>query len=211
VTTQVPEWEAEISGDAMGDPFATSIDEETAQAAFEQSTDIGTESLKAPPRGTKAKLYERKVNKFFSKFTRATLGSPNAIPDSATVIKYGPDVAEKAGDLAARDEGKWLATAIDYFDGTADNPTLAFVAAALPMFLQLLRNHEPIEVKETGIKIPFTKKRIPVHFHWEMPTFWRNLTQAPDVIANEVFTHPEIQKEIKKQGLRVANANSRRH
>lgn len=197
---------------ALGDPFEPAITEESARAAFDPSRDISTDSLKVAPRGTKAKQYERKLNKIFARLTRATMSNQKTIPDSATIIKYGPDVAEKAGDLAATDQGKWLATVLDYLDGNVtSNPSLELFAVAVPMALQLFRNHEPIEVKAKGkgLKIPFTKRVIPLHFRFEMPTIWRNFTQAPEIVTQEVFTHPAITAEMERQGLRIATNGKR--
>jgi hypothetical protein len=167
-------------------------------------------------RGPVAKKYEKKVKTVLNVVFRQTVARESTVPDAAAILMYGPQFAEKAGDLANKDPR--ARRAIDMLTEGSDNVYLAFGIAAVPLVLQLWRNHEEIlnpkgaveavresrkrakEREPKRIRIPFTKRQIEFRFQFKLPSL-RNLTNEPDALAAHVFSNPDIILAMQKAGI----------
>jgi len=181
-------------------------DEKTAGSFL--VTDDGTadaDFLKAPPRPRGALVYEKKIKKSLFAWMHIAIHNPETAPDAAAIIKLGQDVAEKGGDLAATNKN--FARAVEFLDGGVSNPSLAFVAAAGVLVLQILRNHEPVAETppKRSLRIPFTKRRIGLRFNIKLGRL-RAVTQDPPQLTHGVFDNPDVQaKLLKYHGIRLVS------
>lgn len=157
--------------------------------------------ISRPSRPRGAKTYEKKVTSILNVALRSTINNEKSRPDAAAIIMYGPHLSEKAGDLAAQD--KRVARAIDWLTEGTENPYAAVFAAAAPLILQVIRNHEPqLEVKPRGLKIPFTKGKRFLNFKFGVKLGrLRPITNDPDAMTNHVFTNPDIIRKLVEQGI----------
>jgi hypothetical protein len=169
-----------------------------------------------------AKQYEKKLRKVFGGLFRAAVANEATLPDAATILLHGPELAEKAGDLANVD--KRVRRGIDMLTEGVENPYLAFAFAAAPLAIQLYRNHQEqinpklvaqafkarrevlanapaAEMTGREIKIPFTKKTIRVRFRLSIPAV-DTFTNDPQAMAEYVFTRPDIVSAMADQGIR---------
>lgn len=146
-----------------------------------------------------AEQYEKKARNLFRFAFLNAVRHPATVPDAATVLMYGPDVAEAFGDLAA--ENEWVKRAIDMMNETTDNAALAMFIATVPFIMQLIRNHEPaVEAEPKGIRIPFIKRTVRIKFNLKLKRF-RAMTHEPAAITNYVFANPKVQEKLVKQGI----------
>jgi hypothetical protein len=158
--------------------------------------------LKTGKRKPYAVQYQNKVKEILTTTWKILITNPPTVPDAAAIIMHGSDLSRAAGDWAASDAR--VRKAIDFIAGGTENPALAFAAAALPMALQMLRNHEPsAEVEPRRIRIPFTKKHLRIKFRIKLGKKLRNLTNDPRAFTAHVLSNPEIQAELLKQGIKV--------
>lgn len=162
-------------------------------------------------RSAKAKAYEAQVNAIVSAWFKASVGKPGMVADAAALSLYGPNLAEKTGDLAAHDPriGKF----IDALNGGVENPYLAMIAAALPLALQLIRNHEPIlEPNPRTFRIPFSKtKKNPNGRSLGIKKFgiklgvFRHQTDDPERLYKYVFEESSAMRAaMEQQGITIA-------
>jgi hypothetical protein len=93
----------------------------------------------------KARTYERRVQSMMKAGMIASLNN-RQFPDAATFLKHGPGFAKAAGNLASEDAR--AAQVIDMLTAP-DSPYVMFALVALPLFGQLVRNHQP-ELIEAG-------------------------------------------------------------
>lgn len=96
-----------------------------------------SEFIKLKP-NSRAKTYERKTASMMKAGLVMSLNS-HQYPDAATFLKHGPGFATAAGNLAAEDPR--AAKIIDMLTAP-DSPYVMFALAAMPLFSQLVRNHE---------------------------------------------------------------------
>lgn len=183
----------------------TDVDEPQSPPEDFDSPDASVLGRPKPPRGALA--YQKKARSLVSLATKLTLGNPRTLPDSAALVMYGPDLADKAGLLAVHDAN--FARAIDMLTEGAENPYLAMTMAAAPLVFQLIRNHEPImEPQSRGLPLPFLKdaggqpRRLRIKFGVKLGMF-RNLTHAPDLLTTHVFNDPNIQAALIAQGVNL--------
>jgi len=157
--------------------------------------------LEKPKRKPNALQYEKKVNKVFGVATRVLIGRGN-LPDAATLLMYGPDVAESWGDLAA--ENDKIARMLSASEQVTDNAVLAAVMATLPLVTQIARNHEPtLEPARREFTIPILKRSVKLPKIGVRLGIFRNVSDDPDALANYVFNHPKIRKTMEKHGIHV--------
>lgn len=163
-------------------------------------------------RTRRAQQYEAQVNQLVSAWFKGSVSKPGFVADAAALSLYGPNFAEKAGDLA--DHDKNVARFIDALNGdVVSNPYLALVAASLPLALQIIRNHEPVlEPKARLFRIPFSKSK--KHPEGRSLNFkklgirlglLRHQTDSPERIYRYVFVdNPLMRKAMEEQGITVA-------
>lgn len=167
-------------------------------------------------RSPTAKTYERKTRKVLNAVFRQAVVHESTVPDAAAIIMYGPQFAEKLGDLAAHDVR--VRRGIDMITEGSENPYLAFAVAAFPLVTQVWRNHEE-SLSPTGavqaikqsrarakekptrqIKIPFTKRFLRIRFRLSFAGL-RNMTNDPNALASYVFSNQEILDSMAKAGI----------
>jgi hypothetical protein len=156
----------------------------------------------APKRSRTAKQYENKVADILRTAMRVTITSEKTVTDAAAILTYADGVAEKAGDLADQDER--VAKAIDFINGGTENPYLNLAMAALPLVLQLVRNHEPDTVAEVKKEFKlFGRWTIKVPFRFRLRNkVLRGLTAEPKMLYDATFV-PEVKAALAKQGINV--------
>lgn len=190
---------------------APNIPDDAASLADEPYDSPDTGIITQRQRPQKAKTYERKVKSVLSAAFKVTASHPATVPDAAAILMYGPNLAEKAGDLAA-DEA-WAARAIDFLTEGAENSKLAFASAAGIFALQILRNHEPSlqpNPDRKGFKIPFARgRRMKLKFGIKLGRV-RELTHEPTALSDYVFSNPAVMAALKKQGINVQPPKNRR-
>lgn len=162
--------------------------------------------IKKPRRDRNAAAYEKKVKNLLNAGMRLTIQNPATIPDAAALIMYGGELSRTMGDLAAKDP--WVRRSIDFISGGADNPYLAVIAAATPLVLQLLRNHEPVaEMPVRRIRIPFTKRELRIKFRIKLGKL-RNLSNDPQQFTAHVLSNADVQAELQRQGILIGEQQS---
>lgn len=203
---------------------------ENGQAHTEESTDW-SQLFSAPdlsqfvrkPKTEVSREYERKTQALL-KAGLVTAVNAQQFPDAAAFLYHGPGIAAAAGTLAEADER--ARRAIDLITSPA-NPYAMFLMSALPLFAQLMRNHET-EIKQTRetrraqrkarkagdlpppdaqarIKLPFGRS-IPVRFRFKFSASkllsgFRTQTQPPEKLAYMVFADEKVVNELRKQGI----------
>lgn len=161
-------------------------------------------------RSTKAVHYEKKIGNLFNGAFRILVSHPATVGDGAAIMMHGPEIAEKAGDLAA--QNTQFARAIDMLTEGSENPYFNLLAATAPLVIQMVRNHENAKpstvVRE--IRIPFTKKMVKLRFKFrlpKMPPQVRNLSHDPETLKQHVFTDAAVAAMLKREGINVAWRN----
>lgn len=153
----------------------------------------------------RARKYRKSVANALGYLWRPLLGSPTTLPDGAAILAYGPDIAREAGKLA--DQDARARKVIDFVTEGTDNGYVALFAAALPLAIQLLRNHEDaIKPEVRGIRIPRTKIQLKVRFGIKLGRI-RNLSYDPGYMANRVLSDEKLIAALAKQGLKIAWSN----
>jgi len=159
-----------------------------------------------------AQDYEAKIASALHTAMKSTAESEATVADAAAIIRYGPKLAEKAGDLANHDPR--VRKAIDLITAP-DNPYLAMAMAAIPLVVQIARNHETkadTEVSSRELRIPFLKskknpegRKFRLRFGIRVRNKWlRSMTEDPRILARDVFSDPEIKKALEDRDIRVA-------
>lgn len=155
----------------------------------------------------RAKRYRLKTKHGLNFLMRILVQHPGTVPDAAAVIHHGPAVAKAVGHLADTDER--ARKIIDFIteDGI-DNPYVLTMFTLLPMLFQVMRNHEQqldnMSARGFRIRIPFTKRYIPVRFKFRIRVVGRNMTEAPDFLTAHVFGNPAVRDALDKQDIKVA-------
>ncbi len=156
----------------------------------------------------KAKEYETKTLKLLNSAMRVTADDPRTVADAAILILKGKPFAAAMGTLA--EEDKRAAKMVDFFTEGTSNPYAAVFAAAAPILLQVVRNHEPVlEPQHRGFHIPFTKRTIKFRFGIKLGKI-RALTHEPRVVESWVFDNPEVKARMEKLEITVARTNGRK-
>ena len=196
------------------------LPEEEAQriaAEVEDQYDIPeSEFVQSVTRGRIAKQYEKKIKTVLNTLFRQTVAHQAAVPDAAAILMYGPQFAEKWGDLAETD--KRIRRGIDAIVEGAENPYIAAAMATMPLFLQIYRNHEEAlspkgaveAIKQSRarakertprrIRIPFTKRYMEFRFRFRLPAV-QNMTNDPEQLAAYVFNNADIIEALKRAGI----------
>lgn len=218
--TAIGDWELEdtpVNGDAHVDWANIPVDESAPMTAAQfidapappPDTD-GAESnydepdpgfIKTGRRKPYAAAYQRKVHGALHRGMRYTLSNHATVPDGAALIQYGPAFEHAMGDWAVED--KRVAKAIDFITGGTTTPAMAVIAAAVPLVLQVIRNHEPeAEVTKKPLKIWRWTLPIKVKFRIKLKRL-RPMTHEPQAFTNWVLGNPDIMETLKKQGIVV--------
>jgi len=168
--------------------------------------DVDASMLEPRKRTPTARKYERKVAGVFSIAVKVTAAQQSTLADSAALLLHGPDISQKMGDLAA--DNARVARIIDMITDQTENPATAVIMASAPLILQLIRNHEPVVEKEHAKparqwKIPLTKKVVRFRVGIKLGKRLKNMTNEPVALQRHVFSNPEIQAALKKQGINV--------
>ncbi len=199
-----------ITDDADSEFDPEFLESEDPAPAADETLEYDTPSDKIggkKRRSTKAISYERKIQNVFSSAFRVLVAHPTTVSDGAAVMMHGPDIAEKAGDLAAHD--KRIARAIDMLTEGTENPYLNLLAASAPLVIQVMRNHE--NAKPSAVlrefRIPFTKKTFKLRLRFRLPKMpppVRNLSNDPEALNRHVFTDDKVSAMLKREGINVA-------
>src|SRR5271170_508324 len=173
-----------------------------------------------------AKAYERKVQSGLKSVFYGALKS-GQLPDAATILYYGPNLAQAAGDLADKDER--IARGIDMLTAP-DNPYVAFILAGVAIVGQLARNHEevlasiPASVKEgrrerkarkaadaekprKQIELRIFGRTLKVGVKFRLRAFrkvgvmFKLRSHEPAQLVNEVFSDEKLLKTLSKEGI----------
>lgn len=146
--------------------------------------------------------YQKKASNLLTFATILSVQRPNYVADGAAIVMTGKKLAVATGDLAAEDER--VAGFLDMLDEGIQNPYLAFMIAAAPLAMQLVRNHEPmLEPKPRKIGFWKFKVKIPIHLGLKLGIL-RNATAAPDQLLEHVFTDPKVVKKFQEMEVPVA-------
>lgn len=178
----------------------------------EPSTEILDDSAEKPrsefledtkKRSKRAERYEEKIKGFFQTGFAITAKNHHTQPDAAALVMYGPTICEKWGDLADADPR--VRKGIDFLTEGTENPYLAAAVTTLPLVMQLMRNHEKdLEVKQRGIRVPFTQRRFGFKFGVKLGFLHRTPgTVEPEFLTKHVFTDPDIQEKLAKLGIKA--------
>jgi hypothetical protein len=201
-------------------------DEEGARIAAEMGEEYDEPApgfVQSSTRGLVAKRYEKKIKTVLNVIFRQTVAHPAAVPDAAAILMYGPNFAEKWGDLAAHDAR--VRRGVDMILEGAENPYLAAGMASLSLVLQVYRNHEEAlspkgaveAIRKTRadakqrepkrLRIPFTKRYLEFRFRLRVPAV-QNMTNDPQQLAAYVFNNPDIIAAMRKAGIEtIGGAN----
>ncbi len=186
--------------------------------------DIG-EFIKRPKTAT-AREYEHKAESALNAVMRFCAQNPKTVPDAAAIIAYGDNFAAAVGEVA--EINAKTRKMIDLIL-TPESPWLALAIAGIPMFTQIMRNHQTsleqvprqfgnreqrkaakAERKAQRASQPkFTVKmfgreigiRVPIRPNLK---FFVSQTVEPDALANAVFSNEQVVKALKKRGIDVA-------
>lgn len=164
----------------------------------------------------KARLYRQKIESGLKVVARARFqaNTPSGDADCAAVFAFGPSFATNLGNLADADEK--AARAIDLIT-SPDSPYLMFAVSAIPLISQLMRNHEgdaqairagwrnrkaksKAEKPKLTLKLGRFNLRIPMPVRINLTGYLRTQALDPQALSNAVFSNPDIQKAINKQG-----------
>ena len=175
------------------------------EAQQENVTDRATEfATDIPKRSRKAKEYENKTADILRFAMQMTVTSERTVTDAAALLTYGAQVAEKVGDLAEQDPR--VARMIDFINGGTENAYLNVAMVAMPLVLQVIRNHEPekITAETTKTFTLFKRWTIKIPFRIKLRNkFFRNLTHEPKELYTATFV-PEVVQALQAQGVNVA-------
>jgi hypothetical protein len=168
----------------------------------------------------RAKEYRDKVNSVLNTALQFRLGSPNGLADVSAILQRGPAAALRAGALA--DESKEFRKALDVITAP-DNPAVMFALTAIPLVMQILRNHEgemaqardaraakkkltPDErkaAKQARPRVEFKALgrtwKLPFAFKFKMGNALRMNTVPPDYLVSTVIGDPKIRAELTKR------------
>jgi len=220
--TRIGDWEIDddtsVNGDAHVDWADIPVDESAPMTgaqfidtpAVSQPDPAGAEPeydypdpqfVKAARRRPHAAAYQSKVHTVLHMGMQYTLSNHATVPDGAALIQYGPAFEHAMGDWAAED--KRVAKAIDFIAGGTTTPAMAAVMAAIPLVLQVIRNHEPeAEVSKKSLKIWRWTLPIKVKFRIKLKRL-RPMTNDPEAFTNHVLGNAKIREMLEKQGILV--------
>lgn len=151
-----------------------------------------------------AKEYERKIGSFVGELFNTTVGNEATVADSAAFILYGGQFARAWGNLADKDVN--VRKAVDWITAPSTNPYALAVVATLPLVLQIVRNHEDVEL-ERPLKFRFFRKEFKFHIKWGLRIrnrFFRSRTKDPESLVRQVYSDPDIIEQMKAEGIEPA-------
>lgn len=170
---------------------------------------VDPDIIKKQRRANGAKGYEDKVTDILKMGVTLTAGHPATVVDAAAILMHADNVSYTLGDLAVTDPH--TATVINFLHGGTGNPATAAVMAAMPMVLQILRNHEPSIETSSKFSVPFTRGKIsftvPSRFKVRISNnkVAAAMTNDPGRLYSATFT-PAVVAEI-QENLKVTVAN----
>jgi hypothetical protein len=175
---------------------------------------------KSPKRSARAVAYQKKIDDVFRGIFKVAAERKSTVADAATIMLSGPELAEKAGNLADHDER--FRKGIDWLLEGTENPYISFAVVAIPFALQIYRNHEnsanPKAVvtafrenraaaKESGktrrLRIPFTSRSIEFKLAFQFPSL-HAVTNEPSELTAHVFSNPSVQQTLIREGINLA-------
>jgi hypothetical protein len=186
--------------------FVDAPEPETPGPSDQEVVNEIKEFAEEKPQSPRAKRYTKEVAKTLSPLWRALAQHPATVADSATILTYGPDLARAVGNLA--DEDEKARKVIDFIVEGGGSPYIPLLSCALPMAIQILRNHEPTVEAVKGFRIPFTKRTFRLPFKLRLGKL-RNASYDPDYLTTRVFSHPELARVLAEQGVTIAYPASR--
>lgn len=176
----------------------------------------------------RAKEYREKVSSVLNAVLQARLSDPNGLADVSAILQRGPVTALRAGALADDNEG--FRKGLDMLTAP-DNPAVLFAVAAVPLIMQLFRNHEG-EIQEArtmrAAKKTMTRDekkaakaakprvefkllgrtfKLPFAVKFNLSSALRMRTVDPDYLVSSVIGDPKIRTELtKRYGVKWGNA-----
>jgi hypothetical protein len=150
--------------------------------------------------------YEDRISGLFNHAMKACVSNPALVPDAAAIIQHGPIVAGKVGDLA--DQDARVRRAVDFITSGTENPYISLALAAMPLVMQIVRNHEMTEAatkRHLEMKIPWTKWSLKIPMKFRLKNKWlRSITHHPDELTMATFSNPAIRTALAEAGIEVA-------
>ena len=186
--------------------------------------------LMRPAQSANAKEYADKCKAMLKSGVVAAI-KVGDFPDAATILAYGPGLADAAGQLA--DESEWTAKAIDLLTSPGSAP-LTFALAASTFVYQIVRNHEDVlkelpnsrknaklrkramqearKAEPPRFTIRIFKREFPIRYRprYKMSAIlgaFRAQTRDPVELTHSVFTDPKVLTMLRKQGIVLVNPN----
>lgn len=158
--------------------------------------------VKAAPRKPHAVAYQKKVHEVLHFGMMVAFSNENTIPDAAAIIQYGPKLEHAMGDWAADDIR--VRKAIDFISGGTATPALAATMAAVPLVLQVMRNHETeTQIEKRPLKIWRWTLPIKMRFGIRLPKRFRAMTNDPVTNTKHVLGNAKVRAALADQGITV--------
>jgi hypothetical protein len=179
-------------------------------------------------RSAGAREYETKVKSVMKSLAVGSLRN-GQVADSATFFRFGPGFSSATGDVCAvNDRAKKIVDMVT----APDNPYVALGMIAVPMIVQLMRNHEkqldmiPEVRKEAKrrrkerrqeedkrrtatVHIPFMRREIKIRvglrfnpFKGTRMALWAS-SKPPQELVQQVFSDQKLRDALAKQGIEI--------
>lgn len=168
--------------------------------------------IRAPRRPNGAAHYEDQLAGINRAAIKSLAKHRETLPDAAILLLQGPEFCKAWGNAAADNDR--IAAALEWLAAPTDNPLLLAIGATMPIVLQMFRNHEPVlQPKPRGFRIPFMKDvdgnprtvRLPkLGIRLQNVPGYAAATNDPDSLVRHVFGNRNVQAELRKQGIDVA-------
>ena len=178
------------------------------------------------PKTAIAREYEHKTEAALNSVMRFLAQNPKTVADAATIIAYGDNFASAVGEVAEinRNTRRMIDLIL-----SPESPWLALAIAGIPMFTQLMRNHETTvasvpqafknrpdratrkanraEAKANRPKVSFKLFKREIRFTVPFKLkfgFVMSQTVEPEALTRAVFSNEQVVKALKKRGIDVA-------
>jgi hypothetical protein len=206
-------------GNGAGEPQATPEDDpRLSWAVILDAPEIASFLKKTET--PRAKEYRDKVNSVLNTALQFRLGAPGGLADVSAILQRGPATALRAGALA--DESEGFRKALDVLTAP-DNPAVMFALTAIPLVMQIFRNHEGELQEAQNIRkarkrmTPDEKKtaraakprvefkllgktwRLPFVMKFKLGNVLKTNTLPPEYLVSTVIGDPKIRAELTKR------------
>ena len=215
---------------AIREPKSEEGTEANGQAPRQEPSDW-TSIFNAPDYTALVKPIQSRQAKEYSDKTKSVLkalmvSSINVgdFPDAAAILTYGPAFADATGQFA--DQNDWCKRAVDMITAPESAPIM-FVLTAIPLFSQVLRNHEAAlkqmpdsrrqarlrrkaekdgqRTQEPRFTVRMFGRAWPVYFKTprigKVFMAFKAQTRDPVMLTNAVFTDSKVVNALRKQGI----------